>query len=69
MLFVVPALVSVKCCMFMYDFSRLVTRWTAALCLAIMSPLTNLFLHRERRCGLLSLLFLGHRVQLGFMYM
>lgn len=69
MLFIVLALVSVKCRVCMDDFSRLVTWWTAMLCLAIQSPLRNLFSHRERRCGHVSLSFLGHKVQLGFVYM
>jgi hypothetical protein len=52
-----------------HHFSRLVSWWTTTLCFAIWSPLKNLFLHRERRCGHVYLSFLGQRVQLGFVFM
>lgn len=35
------------------------------LCLAIVRPFRNLFLHRDSRCGHISLLFLWHSVQFG----
>lgn len=42
-LFIILALVSVKCRVCKNDFSRLVNWWMVALCLAIWSPLRNLF--------------------------
>ena len=60
-----PALMSVRCLVCTFDFSRLVSWWAAALCLAILRPLRNLLSHRESRCGHVSLSFIWHSVQLG----
>ena len=35
------------------------------MCLAILRPLRNLLLHRESKCGQVSLSFIWHNVQLG----
>lgn len=59
--------------MCMHDVSRLVNWWTTMLCLTIQSPLGNFyfihFLHKERRRSHVYLLFLEHRVQLGYLCM
>ena len=34
-----PALMSVRCLVYTSDFSKLVSRWAIALCLAILKPL------------------------------
>ena len=74
MLFIAPTSVSGKCRVCMHDISRLVNWWTTTLCLAIQSPsgffyFYFYFLHEERRCNHVSLLFLEHRVQLGYLCM
>ena len=55
---------SVRCLVYTFDFSRLVSWWAAASCLAILRPLRNLLLHRESKCGQVSLSFIWHNVQL-----
>ena len=50
--FFVPASMSVKC---VHNLSSLVGWWTKTLCLAILSPLRNLFSLKERSCGHVSL--------------
>ena len=51
--------------MYTFNFSRLVSWWATALCLAILRPLRNLLLHRESKCGQVYLSFIWHNVQLG----
>ena len=46
-----PALMSVRCLGYTFDFSGLVSWWATALCLAILRPLRDLLLHRESKCG------------------
>ena len=61
------ALIIVRCLVYTFDFSRLESWWAVALCLAILRPLRNLLLHREYKCGQVSLSFIWHiNVQLGF---
>jgi hypothetical protein len=50
-----------------HDLSRLMSWWTSTLCLAILSPLRNLFSLKERRRGHVSLSYLWQSVQMGFM--
>ena len=37
--------------MYTFNFSRVVSWWATALCLAILRPLRNLLLHKESKCG------------------
>ena len=54
------------CLVYTFDCSRLVSWWATALCLAILSHLSNLLLHRENKCGqVLTLSLIWHNVQLG----
>ena len=39
---------SVRCLLYIYDFSRLVSWWATALCLLILRPLKKILLHRGR---------------------
>lgn len=47
-------------------FSVCITRWIVLLCLAILKPFMCQIVQCDRRCGHVSMLLLGHRVQLGF---
>jgi hypothetical protein len=38
-----------------FDFSRLVSWWVSTLCLAILRSLRNVLLHRESKCGQVSM--------------
>jgi hypothetical protein len=42
-----PTLMSVRCLVYTFDFSRLLSWWATILCLAILRPLRNSLLHRE----------------------
>ena len=60
------ALVRVKNMVFLFACSVLVMRWTALLCLAILSPFRYGCSHVDSRCDDMSRSFLWHSVQLGF---
>ena len=60
------ALVKVKKLVFLFDCSVLDMRWTALLCLAILSPLSNGCSHVDNMWGHVSCSFLWHSVQLDF---
>jgi hypothetical protein len=62
----VPAFVGVKNRVFLLAWSVWVTRCTALLCLAILSPFRYGCSHVDKRWGHVSLSSLWHRVQLGF---
>lgn len=62
------ALMSEKCLLWMRDLSTLASWWMATLCQAIWSTLRNLFLHMDSRWSQVSMLFLGHVVQFGLVY-
>ena len=57
-----------KCLVCSFDFNKLMSWWVTALCLAILKPLRNLLLHKDSRCGHVSLSFLWHNVLLGLVY-
>ena len=59
------ALMSIRCLVYTFDFCRLVSWWVAALCLVILRPLRNLLLHKESKCGQVSLSFIWDNVKLG----
>ena len=59
------ALMGVQFLVYTFDFSRLVSWWATTLYLAILRPLRNLLLHRESKCGQVSLSFTWHSVKLG----
>ena len=42
---------SVRCLVYKFDFSRLVSWWAIALYLAILKPSRKKLLHRESKCG------------------
>ena len=50
-----PTSMSVRCPVYTFDCSRLVGWGVVALCLAILRPLRNLLLHRESKCGQVSM--------------
>ena len=66
LLFMWPALVSVKKRVFLWACSVLVIRCTALLCLAILRPFRYGCSHVDRMWGHVSLSLRGHNVQLGF---
>ena len=51
--------------MYTFDFSGLVSWWAMALCLVFLRPSRNLLLHRESKCGQVSLSLIWHDVHLG----
>ena len=53
---------SVRCLVYTFDFSRLVSWWAAALCLAILRPLRNYLLHSESKCSQVSMSVISHNV-------
>ena len=57
-----PTLMSVRCLVYTFDFSRLVSWWVAALCLVILRPLRKLLLHRESKCGQVYVLLIWRNV-------
>ena len=59
------ALMSVRCLVYTFDFSRLVSWWASTLCHGILMHLRNLVLHRESTCGQVFMLLIMHNVQLG----
>lgn len=62
----VAAFASVKNLVNLLGCSAWAMRWTALLCLAILSPLMCWFVNLDGRCGHVSMLLLGHSMQLGF---
>ena len=65
-LYILQALGKVKNLVFLFACMVWVMRWTALLCLAILSPFMYGCSHVERRWGQVSLSLLRHSVQLGF---
>ena len=61
-------LASVKCLVCAFGFNKLVSWWVVVLWLAILKPLRDSLLHKESRCGHVSLSLLWHNVQLGLVY-
>jgi hypothetical protein len=62
----VPAFTSLKNLINLLRCNAWGMRWTALLCLAILSPLMCWFVNSDKRCGHVSMLLLGHSMQLGF---
>jgi hypothetical protein len=59
-----PTLISVRCLVYTFEFNRLASWWAVALSLAILRPLRILLLHRESKCGQVSLSLIWHNVEL-----